>query len=176
MAEPARIRKCYQLCRAVLKNAAYFRGGASLASPAKPRSQFGIVASNNFLDMVFLDWCKLFWDKTGKHHFTKVLPDPTAFMVRLLATLNMDGGAFDGLARAVAHYRDKEVAHADVYEVIDIPELDSIIRSAIQLYEALRSQCGGEPTPKAPFDLCATFRLEEDVGRSNFIALSKVQE
>ncbi len=54
MQDTARIRKCYELCRAVLKNAAYYRGGASLSSGTRPRNQFAIVASNNFLDMTYL--------------------------------------------------------------------------------------------------------------------------
>jgi hypothetical protein len=124
--------------------------------------------------MVFLDWCKLFGDKAGKHHFAKILPDPAGFMSGVLAALTMDVGAFDALARAVIHYPNKELAHADVYEAITIPELDAIIESTIQLYEALRSQSGQEPAPVAPHDLLATFRLEVDVGRSNFVALSKV--
>jgi len=58
--------------------------------------------------------------------------------------------------------------------VIDIPQLEAIIESTILLYEGLRSECGHEPTPVAPYDLRATFQLEIDVGRQNFTALSKV--
>ena len=174
MAEPARIRKCYELCRSVLRNAAYFRGAESLSGAAKPKSQFAIAASNNFLDMAFLDWSKLFWDSSGKHHWVKILPEATNFMEGALSRLAMDGAEFEVLAKSVAHYRDKELAHADVYETIDIPRLDAIIESTILLYESLRSECGYEPTPVAPEDLRATFQLEADAGRLNFTGLSKI--
>jgi hypothetical protein len=176
MAEPARIRKCYQLCRAVLRNAAYYRGGASLSRAGRPKSQFAIVASNNFLDMVYLEWSKLFWDRSGKHHWATILPESSNFMERLLAAIAKDAGEFEALAKSVAHYRDKELAHADVYDVMDIPELEVILESTTLLYESLRSECGYEPEPLAPYDLRATFQLEIDVGRLNFTALSKVLE
>lgn len=157
----------------MLRNAAYYRGGASSVA-GKPRSQFAVVGSNNFLDMVFLDWSKVFWDRSGKHHWTKILPETTHFKERLLNALAMDAAQFEAIARSIAHYRDKELAHADVYDVIDIPELDTVIKSTILLCESLRSECGHEPIPAAPSDLRATFELEVDVGRTNFIALSKV--
>jgi hypothetical protein len=174
MARPANIRKCYELCRSVLRNASYYRGGA--AGAARPKSQFAIAASNNFLDFVYLDWCKLFWEKSGKHHFKRILPDPAGFTSDLLKALGKDGAAFDAFAKSVAHYRDKEIAHADVYETIDIPALDVIIDSTIKLYESLRAQCGEEPLPAAPYDLRATVQLEEDAARSNFMALTKVSQ
>lgn len=174
MIDPGRIRKCYELCRAVLRNAAYYRGAASLSPTGTPKSQFAIVASNNFLDMTFLEWSKLFLDRHGKHHWAKILPDTTGFMDRVLSALAMDAAEFEGLAKSVAHYRDKELAHADVYDVIDIPELDAIIKSTVLLYESLRGECGQEPMPSAPYDLRAAFQLEVDAGGRNFTALSKV--
>jgi len=105
MAEPARIRRCYQLCRAVLRNAAYYRGGASLSLEGRPKTQFAIVASNNFLDMIFLEWSKLFWDRSGKHHWAMILPEPSSFMERLLGAIAMDASGFEALAKSVAHYR-----------------------------------------------------------------------
>ena len=170
--EPARIRMTYHLCRSILRNGAYFRGGASPAS--SPKTQFAIQACNNFLDMVFLDWCKLFWDRKGQHHFTKILPDPEGFRGDLLGAVKMNAGKFEGVAKSVAHYRDKALAHADVFDTIDIPKLDAILESTLQLYEALRAQYGEEPEPRAPHDLRATLLSEEDVGRSNFVAMASV--
>lgn len=159
-----------------MRNAAYYRGGASLSPAGKPKSQFAIVASNNFLDLIFLEWSKLFWEKSGKHHWARILPETTRFMERMLLAVAMDAADFEALAKSVAHYRDKELAHADVYDVIDIPKLDAIIESTILLYESLRSELGHEPSPAAPYDLRATFQLEIDVGRTNFVALSKIAE
>jgi hypothetical protein len=174
MAERARNQMTYYLCRSVLRNAAFFRGGISPAST--PKTQFAIQARNNFLDMVFLDWCKLFWDRRGPHHFAKILPDVAGFSGQLLAAVKMSAGEFEGVAKSVAHYRDKALAHTDVFDTIDIPRLDAIIESTLQLYEALRAQCGDEPEPRAPYDLRATLLLEEDVGRSNFVAMASVAQ
>jgi hypothetical protein len=174
MAEPARVRVTYHLCRSVLRNAAYYRGGASRNVP--PKTQFAIQASNNFLDWVYLEWCKLFWDHKGKHHFTKILPDADAFFSEMLASLSLDADEFKALAESVADYRDRALAHTDVFDSIDIPRLDALIESTLLLYEALRSQCGHEPSPPAPYDLRATLQLEEDVARGNFVAIERVSE
>ena len=87
--------------------------------------------------MAFIEWSKLFWDRSGKHHWKKILPHTTDFLDRVLSELEMDAAAFEGLAKSVAHYRNKEVAHADVYDRISIPKLDVIIKSTILLYESL---------------------------------------
>jgi hypothetical protein len=164
----------YHLCQNILRNGAFFRGGTSPAST--PKTQFAIQARNNFIDMVFLDWCKLFWDRKGQHHFTKILPDAEGFRSNLLIAVNMSAGEFRDVAKSVAHYRDKALAHADIFDTIDIPSLDAIMESTLQLYEALRAQCGVEPEPRAPHDLRATLLLEEVVGRSNFVALASVPQ
>ena len=172
--EPARVRTTYRICQNILRNGAYFRGGTSRAS--EPKTQFAIQTRNNFLDMIFLEWCKVFCDRRGPHHFIKILPDSESFKTDLLAALKIDDGQFQAFATSVAHYRDKALAHADVFDTIDIPGLDAIIVSTLQLYEALRVQCGKEPEPRAPHDLRATLQMEEDVGRSNFIAIASVPQ
>lgn len=172
--EPARIRKCYRLCQSVLKNAAYYTGGASPSAGVRSKSQFAIAASNNFLDMAYLDWGKLFWDRKGLHRWDKILPASTSFMPRMLATLGLEEDQFAAFAKSVAHYRDKELAHADVYDEIDIPDLAVIIESTIFLYETLRHERGYEPLPTAPHDLRGALQMEIDHGRANFVALSKV--
>lgn len=172
--QPARIRKCYRLCHTTLQNSAYYRGGASVLTEVKMPDQFAIVSRNNFLEVAILNWCKLFADAGGKHHYKKVILDAAKFETRLSTALKMELSAFEDAAKAVAHYRNKEIAHADVYYEIDIPRLDLLIESTIQLYKALRDQCGEEPTPIAPSNLHATFQREQDIGRSNFLALSRV--
>jgi hypothetical protein len=164
----------YLLCQSVLRNAAFFLGGTSPASA--PKTQFAIQARNNLLDMVFLDWCKLFWVRKGQHHFTKILPDAEGFGGDLIAAVKMDAREFEAVAMSVARYRDKALAHADVFDTIDIPGLDVIMESTLQRYEALRAQCGEEPEPRAPHDLRAALRLEEAVGRSNFVAMASVPQ
>jgi hypothetical protein len=83
MTDAPRIRNLYRLSQSTLRNAAYYRGAASLGS-FDISKQFAVAARNNCLDMAFLDWCKLFADKKGKHHWRKVLTDEASFMSGLL--------------------------------------------------------------------------------------------
>ena len=172
MTEPARIRNCYELCRSTLRNAAFYKGAASLGAQAKPTSQFAIAASNNFLDMAFLEWCKVFADIKGKHHWKKILPVNTDFMQNLLTKLVISNEEFEVFAHYVMNYRNKVIAHADVYTEIDIPTLDLLINSTIYLYQRLRDDCGSEPQPAAPHDLCAAFQFSVDEGRQQFVAMA----
>lgn len=167
MSDRSRIRNCYRLCQSTIRNAAYYRGAASLGS-FDPSNQFAVTARNNFLEMAFLDWCKLFSEKRGKHHWSKILPDEPSFMSALLSDLAITEAQFKDFTQSVAHYRDKVIAHADIYDVIDIPKLDTIISSTIYLYEKLREHCGCEPTPAAPDNLKATFLRVQNEGSDQF--------
>ena len=173
MAEPANIRKTYEICRSVLRNAAFYTGGSARRN-SNDKSQFAIVASNNFLDMAFLEWCKIFADRRGKHHWAKILPPGSDFHDALLKRLGLDSAEFETLLNSVRHYRDKEIAHADEYDVVDIPLLKLVVQSAIFLYERLRIEYGLEPQPAAPDDLNAVFVFAVDDARQNFAALATV--
>lgn len=170
MADPLGVRKCYELCRSTLRNAGFYEGVS--AARLNRKSQFVICASNNFLDMAFLDWCKIFADAKGKHHWSKILPQGSDFRDRLLNHFAIDEAAFAEFTKTVAHYRDKEVAHADIYTEIDIPTLEFVVRSTIFLYEALRAECGHEPTPAAPTDLAAAFDFTVEEGRQHASAMA----
>ena len=170
----ASVRKCYHLCRSVLRNAAYYRGGESLSAKPPPGNNFAISARNNSLDLAIIDWCKIFADGRGKHNFKKILLDNDAFEAELLEEFRIMGVVLHDFIKNVARYRDKEVAHADVYDRIDIPSLEPIIQSTILLYRALRIQCGLEPQPVAPHDLQKAFQEEEALACLCFNALSGV--
>lgn len=122
--------------------------------------------------MAFLDWCKLFYDKRGEHYWRKVLPAmETAFMAGLLTELSITEAQFGDFAKSVAHYRDKVIAHADVFSAMEIPALDIVINSTIYFYKQLRAEWGLEPCPVAPDDLHATFQKVVDDGCSMFEVL-----
>jgi hypothetical protein len=51
---------------------------------------FWRAVSGNFIDICVLEWCKLFADPNGKHHWSKIVSDPTSFKTQLLDHLGID--------------------------------------------------------------------------------------
>jgi hypothetical protein len=84
-----------------------------------------------------LEWCKLFGDPRGKHHWGKVISDRTAFLNGLLSALKLTENEFEVYTREVRLYRDRFVAHLDSDEVAHIPWLGIGRRSVTYLYDYL---------------------------------------
>lgn len=130
------------LCQAVARNLAYYRVGWRdefknvLDYAAHPESaNFFRVANSNFLDILVIEWCKLFADKKGKHYWPNVIIDKAGFKAELLKVLEIDEAAFEQVIEIMRHYRDKFLAHLDSEETMNIPALD-IPKKAAWFYYA----------------------------------------
>jgi hypothetical protein len=84
--------------------------------------------------MAVLEWCKLFADPKGKHHWKKVVDDHIALQSALLANLSLTQDAFEAFIKNVRQYRDRLLAHLDDDKNMNIPNLDIVIVSARFLY------------------------------------------
>lgn len=104
---------------------------------------FWIRANGNFLDIPVSEWCKVFADKKSKHHFVRVIPEPEKLLPGLTAALGMDEAAYSALIAGVREYRDKFVAHLDDQRVMNVPEMQPLLDSAVFLYDTL---CTNEAT------------------------------
>jgi hypothetical protein len=77
MTDTERRRRVILLCCSFARNLAFYRARESgkaraLLSASHPQASFWRQANGNFLDICVLEWCKLFGDKKGKHHWSRV--------------------------------------------------------------------------------------------------------
>lgn len=138
MAEIKRLRRVLILCIHCARNAIFYRQGWKGKKPMFG-GQLLITANSNFLDIAVLEWCKLFADPKGKHHWTKVVPDRTAFECAFLTDLSLGPDELEAFIKNVRQYRDRFLAHLDDDEKMNIPNLDIIIASVSFLYQHLMS-------------------------------------
>ena len=145
-----RLRRVALLCCHFSRNLAYRRAGHDRLTKGK-YSQVFVTIDGNFLDMAVLEWCKLFGDKNGKHHWGKIVPNQI-FKSQLLAQLKQSNDQFEGYIKEMRDYRDKFLAHLDDELVMQIPRLDLAMTAVEILYchlvhqEALASDLNGLPT------------------------------
>lgn len=65
------------------------------------------------MDLCTLEFCKLFAESKGRHHWTKVISNQAQFSLGPLRALKMTQLEFDQYIASVKFYRDKYVAHLD---------------------------------------------------------------
>jgi hypothetical protein len=151
-----RVRRAGIVCCHCARNAAYYRAGRR-----KPQNwngeDFWRNANSNFLDIAVLEWCKLFADTKGKHHWKKVVKDQDNFMSGLLASIGMSQIDFDSYIKKCKFYRDKFLAHLDEELVMHIPDLTAAIDSATYLHNLLVSE-NPDVLDDAPSDLAKFYK------------------
>jgi len=150
MTRRKRVRRVLILCCHFLRNLAFYRAGWDGRAPVRTE-QFWVTANGNFLDHCVLEWCKLFADRRGKHHWRKVVTDHDAFFAGLLEALKLTEAEFDGYIEEMRKYRDKFVAHLDLDEIMHIPRLRLARKTAAYLHDyVLVHEDDGDFFPEAP--------------------------
>jgi hypothetical protein len=132
------VRRVAILCCHCLRNLAFFFSGRPNGKQIFTE-QFWVTTGNNFLDIAVLEWCKLFVDARGKHHWTKVITDHAAFSTGLFDAMTLTDPFFKEYIEEMRTYRDKFVAHLDFEERMQIPNLRAAQRSTAYLYDYLRA-------------------------------------
>lgn len=146
-----RIRRAGIICCHCIRNAAYYKAGQECRDNWVS-DDFWRNTSNNFLDFTVLEWCKLFADPRGKHHWSRVINDADVFEKALFETLVIVKSDFDSYIERCKIYRDKFLAHLDSELVMHIPDLSLAIQSTTFLFNLLR--CDNEELLKdAPIEL-----------------------
>jgi hypothetical protein len=138
MASRQKLRWAAILCNHAISNIACYRGGWNGKTLLRTE-EFWKRANGNFLDIAVLEWCKLFAEPKGAHGWRKILSDPTAFEVALLAKLGISHSDLDDYCVEMRTYRDKFVAHLDDNGNANYPTLDLAIGSTKFLYSYLLS-------------------------------------
>ncbi|MDD5472120.1 MAG: hypothetical protein PHP05_09430 [Sideroxydans sp.] len=122
---------CHCLLNLAFYNSGWKKGALILKEP------FWVNANGNFLDICVLEWCKLFADARGKHHWRKTITDQTQFFEALLQAATLTEIEFDAYIGEMRTYRDKFIAHLDAEETMYPPNLALARTSASFLYDYL---------------------------------------
>jgi hypothetical protein len=123
-----RLRRVVLLCASFTRNLAYFRAGQEkdgqpLLQERAPFASFWRQVNGNAIDVAVLDWCKLFADRTGEHHWAKVVKNKGAFETGLLRHLGVNATSFEDYVKELRGWRNKFVAHADAEKIAQLPDL-----------------------------------------------------
>jgi hypothetical protein len=174
MTKRERLRRVAILCRNFAVNLAYYRVGRKPEhlhlQDYEQRGNFWRAVSGNFIDICVLEWCKLFADGNGKHHWSKIVSDPVGFKSELMNHLGIDEAAFQREIDVMRKYRDKFLAHLDSDEVMQIPSLN-IAKKAVWFYYAYVVQHEAQPGDLAGFpgDLDAGYAQCEEKAQAIYV-------
>ena len=139
MTKSERARRAALLCCHCARNVAYYRAwwdGKELVT----NDDFFRNANSNALEIAILEWCKLFTDRRGKHHWRKVILELDQFLPELYAQLGINKSFFDEHCKETKNYRNKFVAHLDEDSIMYIPDLTVSLNSVVFLYGILRDE------------------------------------
>ena len=100
MTKRDRVRRAALLCTSFARNLAYHRGGNKHPNGWKSGqldkdASFWRTVNGNCIDQCVLDWCKLFSDRSGQHHWRRVVSNPKAFEAALLRHLRATPQSFE---------------------------------------------------------------------------------
>lgn len=137
MQEQTRARRTALLCLYCVGNIAGYRAGWTQEEPKSLRigRDFWVRANGNFLDIAVLEWCKLFAERDGKHHWKRCLLP--SFRQDLLEGLATTPEQFKKSLKVIKAYRDKHVAHLDDVSASVYPGTEFMLCSVRLLYQAL---------------------------------------
>lgn len=117
-----RLRRVALLCCHFERNLAYYRAWHGGLTPGDYGEILATI-DGNFIDMAVIEWCKIFGDIKGKHHWRKVV-DHQDFETEMLKYLNQSSEEFKNYVNENREYRDKFIAHLDDEVSINIPKMD----------------------------------------------------
>jgi hypothetical protein len=171
-----RLRRVVIVCCSFARNLAYYRGAwdqeyCHLLNLPHPYPNCWRAANNNCIDMCVLEWCKLFADRQGKHHRSKMVTSmPTSvFEESMLRHLGLEADAFKEEIRGMRHLRDKFIAHLDSDYTGTIPWLD-VPKKAVWFYHAhiVNHEANAGDLTGLPLDLEPGYKQTEDEARAMY--------
>jgi hypothetical protein len=177
--DPRFVRKLSLLCCHCVRNIAYYRVGFANEDGTgnlKEPTQFGATVNSNMLDIAVLEWCKLFADRSARHHWKRFVRDEDEqkrFLGKVFAAARISLNEWTRYLDEVRVYRDKFVAHLDKDNMMRIPSLEAALESVFALYAYVRSSSPAETFESAhlanlPNDLAAYYRACFDEGRTAY--------
>jgi hypothetical protein len=172
-----RLRRVVLLCASFVRNLAYYRAGHGphgrplLEDNAKHVS-FWRQVNSDCIDVCVLDWCKLFAERQGEHHWRKIVTDATASEAALLADVGLSASEFDAYIQKMKTYRNKFVAHLDQEKTMHIPDMTVAQKSLwflhahVVAHEAKPGDLGELPTGDVQLGYDQCLSEAEEIFRS----------
>jgi hypothetical protein len=147
-----RLRRVALLCCYFARNCAYYRAGWD-GKQAKATNEFWATVQGNFIDIVVLEWLKLFGDHNDKHHWKKVVEDKEDFKQEMLDSCAITEDDLAQSRESFKIYRDKFVAHLYSEDTIHIPVLDTPLALAKHYYKYVAKEIGDAGLRNLPRDI-----------------------
>jgi hypothetical protein len=172
-----RLRRVVLLCANFVRNLAYYRAGKGhhglpLLDKRAKHASFWRQVNSDCIDICVLDWCKLFADRQGEHHWRKIVEDATAFKAALLHHVGLTAADFDAYIQTMKTYRDKFVAHLDQEREMNIPDMTVaqtslwLLHSHLVAREAKPGDLIGLPTADMQLGYDQCFSEAEEIFQS----------
>jgi len=98
---------------------------------------FWVLMNGNFLNVAVLDWCKLFAESNGKHHWSCSFKNE--WKEQLFARMAMSQSKFKKELGLVNEYRSKFVAHLDDPIAMNYPNTNFMLDSVSYLHDCLKT-------------------------------------
>jgi hypothetical protein len=127
----------------------------------KHSTEYGKTVNGNMIDIAVLEWCKLFADRNGHHHWHQFVQGDahrkqSCLVLAKAACLEVN--AFLRYLDEMRTYRDKFVAHLDELSLMVIPRLEPGLKSSFFLYKYIHHDA-----PEGTFDLSSCAHLPSDL-------------
>lgn len=101
--------------------------------------EFWVRMNGNFLDFAVLEWCKIFADFKGKHHWSLTFPNKNEWKKQLFESMDLKPSDFERELKLVSQYRNKVVAHLDDPTPMNYPYTSFMLASASHLHDSLKT-------------------------------------
>lgn len=181
MADSKKIRRIARLCLYVIGNIACYKAGWTNQKTFKIDTDFWRKVNGNFLDIATLDYCKLFVDINGKHHWSTIFSDKKVFREKLFTSINLSEECYKNEVVEIKKYRDKFLAHLDEPTSLYYPNSEIILKSSIYLYHQLATNSKTimalsdvDIEPQDFYDKYYEDALKEIKNAETFVKLTKV--
>jgi hypothetical protein len=124
----------------VVRNAASYRSLEAVNWDEFSQS-YWIVISNNFYDIVILEWCKIFGTDNEQTHWKTLVRDYNSFRNGLLKRLGLDESGWQSYWEQIRDYGNNALAHHRRSPMVtQYPHLDNVLKSAFYYYDWLVKQ------------------------------------
>lgn len=140
--EAGRVRRTFNLVNYCIANIAAYRVNWHTIGDKRTlrvTNDFWVRANGNFFDMAVIEWCKLFAEKQGQHHWSKTFTEQQTWKCQLLEHLEISDEEYEMELKNVKDYRNKYVAHLDSPTPMSYPLTEFMLISSSYLYNYIRT-------------------------------------
>jgi hypothetical protein len=131
-----RLWRAVDTCRHCLKNIAFYRAGWRMGQ-YRASGVFWQNANNAFFGLAISEWCKLFADGKGRHHWSLLVENRKRFEWELFKRVRKSEAQFKDYLKMAKGARDKAVAPLDEHTAMQMPNLRTARTSVAYFHDYL---------------------------------------